>query len=297
MKRMLVSIALLTFSAGAWSQQTVTELNWKDRAPGDLPRGAATLMLSGREALKIENTADAPLQLSLWTIPQPKIAAQMYAVMGEIRYDAVQGEGFLEMWSYFPPARVGMPEGQYFSRTLGDSGEMGKISGTSDWRRFSLPFNSAGASGPPSRLQINLILRGRGTVYLGPLKLAQYSGAKPALDGGPANAWWSDRTAGLIGGIAGSILGCLGGLVGVLCSMGKGRGLVIALLKLQIGLGILCGVAGIVALAQHQRYGVYYPLLLGTAILLLVCPRALSTARTRYHEQELRRMQSLDVSG
>jgi hypothetical protein len=297
MKLIFNFIALLTFSAAAWSQTTITEFKWNDPAQTGLPRGAAPILLDGRAALKIENTNNAPLQLSLLTIAKPKISAQMYAVSGEVRYDAVQGDGYLEMWNYFPPVKPGLPEGQYFSRTLGDSGEMGKISGTSDWRPFSLSFNSAGASGPPTKLQINLILRGRGTVYLGPIKLVQYPAAKSGFHDRSSNAWWSDRTAALVGGLGGIIFGCLGGLIGTLCGMGKGRGLVIALLRIQIALGVLCGVAGIAAVAQHQPYGVYYPLLLIAVILLAVCGSLLPTVGRRYQELELRRMQSLDVSG
>jgi hypothetical protein len=295
MKPMPSFIALLAFAVPAWSQQIVTEFKWDD--PAGLPHGTTPIMRDGRAALKIENTNDSPLQLSLLTVAKPKIAAQMYAVQGEVRYDAVQGEGFLEMWSYFPPVKPGLPEGEYFSRTLGESGEMGKISGTSDWRPFSLPFDSAGASGPPTRLQINLILRGRGTVYIGPVKLVQYSGAKTAVHGGSANVWWSNQTGALVGGWGGGIIGCLGGLIGVLCSMGKGRGFVLALLRTLTGLGLVLGVAGIAALAQHQPYAVYYPLLLSAVILLAVCPGLLSTVGRRFQERELRRMQSLDASG
>jgi hypothetical protein len=112
-----------------------------------------------------------------------------------------------------------------------------------------------------------------------------------------AHPWWSNRTAALVGGLGGGILGCLGGLIGVLCSMGKGRGFVIALFRIQIGLGVLCGVAGIAALAQHQPYAVWYPLLMIGVILLLICPFMLPIVRRRYQEQELRRIQSLDASG
>jgi hypothetical protein len=297
MKPILGLITYMTFCTAAWSQQTLTEFKWNDLAQATLLHEAVPILLDGRSALKIENTNDTPLQLSLLTIAKPKISAQMYAVQGEVRYTGVHGDGFLEMWNYFPPVKPGLPEGEYFSRTLGESGEMGKISGTSDWRPFSLPFDSTGASGSPTRLQINLVLGGRGMVYLGPVKLVQYPGAKSAFHGGSANAWWSDNTAGLVDGLGGGIIGCLGGLIGVLCSMGKGRGFVIALLRILTGLGIILGVAGITALFQHQPYAVYYPLLLTAVLLLALCPGLLSTAGRRYQERELRRMQSLDASG
>jgi hypothetical protein len=368
MKSMLGFIACLTFSAAAWSQQTVAEYKWKDvtqtaalyhngipiggeennyqlictqldyyqsklqellrtkedqgefvqkvarlkaekkaleeQYPGliaSLWHRAVPVLVDGREALKIENTNDTPLKLTLLTIAKPKISTQMYAVMGEIRYDAVQGDGSLEMWNYFPPGKPGLPEREFLSQPMGKSGIMGKIRGTSDWRPFSLGFCGIGASEPPTRLQINLIFWGRGAVYLGPLKLVQYQGGKSSYTISSSNSWWSDRTGSLVGGWGGGIIGCIGGLIGgligVLGSMGKGRGFVIALLKILTGLGLLLSVAGIVALAQRQPYGVWYPLLLTGIILLAVCPRSLLTIGRRHQEQELRRMQALDASG
>jgi RNA polymerase sigma-70 factor (ECF subfamily) len=84
------------------------------------------------------------------------------------------------MWSYFPPIRPGVPEGQYFSRTLGaaGSGPMGQIAGTSSWRTYTLPFDRTGTSAPPSRLQFNIFLPGRGAVYICAPKLTQAVEAK-----------------------------------------------------------------------------------------------------------------------
>jgi hypothetical protein len=112
-----------------------------------------------------------------------------------------------------------------------------------------------------------------------------------------AHPWWSNHTAALVGGLGGGILGCLGGLIGVLGGMGKCRGLVITLLGIMTCLGIILGVAGIAALARHQPYAVWYPLLMIGILLLVICPFLLPVVRRRYQELELRRMQSLDASG
>jgi len=139
---------------------------------GHLLAGKA-VQVDGRWALKIENTNDAPLQLTLFTIDSPPITSMNYAVSGEIKYEGVQGEGYLEMWNTFPPLEAGAAEAKAFSRTLDTSGPMGKISGTSNWRSFSLPFNRTGSASPPTRLEINVILPGRGVVFIGPLSLVQ----------------------------------------------------------------------------------------------------------------------------
>jgi hypothetical protein len=123
------------------------------------------------------------------------------------------------------------------------------------------------------------------------------AGKKVWFYGRTDHPWWSNRAAGLVGGWGGGIIGCLGGLIGVLCGRGKGRDWVIALMKTQIGLGILFGVTGVVALAQHQPYAVWYPLLLGGFLLVTLYSFSLSTVGRRYQELELRRMQALDASG
>ena len=53
------------------------------------------------------------------TILQPKITTDFYAVTGEVRYDNVEGDGFLEMWNHFGETAA------YFSRTLGITGPLG----------------------------------------------------------------------------------------------------------------------------------------------------------------------------
>jgi hypothetical protein len=135
--------------------------------------GGTPLKMDGRTVLKIENTNEAPLQVTLFRIEKPPIASATYAILGEIRYENVQGNAYLEMWNYFPPVSSGLPEGQYFSRTLGEagSGPVGRISGTSSWRPFSLTFDRSGTTNLPTRLEINIFLPARGVVWLGSPRL------------------------------------------------------------------------------------------------------------------------------
>lgn len=175
MKKLIQIAALLWLVSNASAQQTLANYDWPDLEHHHQLRGGRVVSLNGESVLKLENTNDTPLQVQLFSISKPSLSTNtVYAITGQVKYDNVQGVGYVEMWNFFPPVKPGMPEGQYFSRTLGDSGELGKITGTSDWRNFSLPFNPAGASGPPVRLKINLILPGRGTVYLSPVKLVKY---------------------------------------------------------------------------------------------------------------------------
>jgi hypothetical protein len=297
LKSLIASIiALLSLCEAGWSQKTLAEYDWKDLAQKGALSAAAPASVEAGGSLKVANTNDGPLQVTLLTIKNPTISAAVYAITGKVKYESVQGEGFLEMWNYFPPAKPGLPEEKYFSRTLDDSGPMGKITDSSDWREFELPFDRTGTSNAPVMLQFNLVLKGHGTVYLGPLKLVEYPGAKSAGAMFPG-AWWSDTAARWWGGLGGGLIGCLGSLTAWLAYKGKARRFVVAVLASLTGLGVLCGVAALVALAGGQPYAVWFPLLLGAVLLLSICPYRLREYQKKYEELELRRMTSLDASG
>ena len=254
----------------------VVEGQYRFVAAGQAPTTAEAPFSS----LKIDGGAGAPVTVAI--IERPAINGQRYAVTGQVRYEEVDGTGYLEMWSHFPDGA------QYFSRTLGDVGPMMKLQGTSGWRRFTLPFDATGAP-LPTRLVVNVVLPGRGVVYLGPLRLVD-----DIPDAGGASGSL-DRAAGLIGGVAGSLVGCLGALIGVLASRGRAKRFVAtAIVSLAIG-GALAFAAGVVALSRSQPYAVYYPLLL-IGFLAVVIPLGLRPSiRRRYEEIELRRMRARDL--
>ena len=69
---------------------------------------------------------------------------------------------------------------------------MQKITASSDWREFQLPFylGSDENKGSPTRLAVNLMLPGKGTVYLSDVRLAEQN-ATGAGNGILGGAWWS----------------------------------------------------------------------------------------------------------
>ena len=109
----------------------------------------------GTPALELRATATGPTSFHLVTIDHPQIAGPRYVVSGEVRYQDVEGQGYLEMWTVFPDGQ------RFFSRTLAAQGPLAALHGESSWRRFELPFDISGASQAPSRLEINLVLPGR----------------------------------------------------------------------------------------------------------------------------------------
>lgn len=297
MKSIALLIVWLGSGALGAAQDLIAHYDWKEVARAGEQSGGTPVALDGRSALRIRNTNDTPLQAALLKIQGPPISNSVYAIVGEVKYENVHGHGYLEMWNYFPPARPGLPEGQFFSRTLGESGQMGRLTGTSDWRPFLLPFDRTGVSDPPTRLELNLFLPGPGTVHLSSLKLIQYApgaalAASPRLVG-----WWSERTAGLIGGIGGALLGVLGGLLGSLAARGKARAFVVTTLTALMALGGILAMIGLAALALRQPYAVWFPLILIAVLLLSILPSRLRHYRRQYEELELRRMASMDAAG
>ncbi len=244
------------------------------------------------ECLTIENRAGNGITLTVLTVESPGITESRYAVIGEIRYEEVEGEGYLEMWNLFPDGD------RYYSRTVEHRGPMKSLSGTSDWRRFVLPFNIIEGTQRPEMLIINLVLPGRGTVALSPLRLLQYGTTEDPMEIRQVQTgqWWDDRSAGFVGGIAGSVLGCLGGLIGLLASSAKARGFVLGAMKTMIALGVAALILGGVALTRSQPYLVYYPLLLIGLLSVMVPAFSLPSVRRRYEEAELRKMRAWDAT-
>ncbi len=284
----LFAALLAGFATCKAQDSAATELPLKQlEQAGQLKGGTIVTLPDNTAALKVENAGPDPLQKTLLILEQPKITTDFYKIAGEVRYENVAGDGFLEMWNHFGG-------NAYFSRTMGEHGPMGKLRGTSDWRPFILPFNASGSSGSPGKLVINLHLPGKGVVYLRDLKLIQ---AKVA-DVAPTQsfAWWSDRGAGWIGGICGALIGCLGSFMELRAKRGKSRQFVIWCCRALIGIGAVAAVAGLVALLMKQPYSVWYILLLMGVLCVVIFPIRLRRYQDLYRQMELRRMAAVDAA-
>ena len=112
--------------------------------------------------------------------------------------------------------------------------------------------------------------------------------------GGATHAWWTDRQAGLIGGIAGSVVGVLGGVVGTLAGLGKAKRATLGLVASLTIFGVVCLLAGVVAVVLSQPWTVYYPLLLIGLISTLVFGLNFPMIRRSYAQRELRKMEAMD---
>jgi hypothetical protein len=233
-------------------------------------------------AILLSATAAAPQKTTLRVIDDPRIESLRWSVHGEVRHEGVEGEGYLELNNV-------LPSGTYFSRTLEAQGPMRKLTGTSDWRPFVLPFDATGGA-PPTRLELNVFLPKGGSVEVRNVEVVDGS-----FERGGGGGWISAPMAGGVYGILGAIFGCLAGLLGWLSSRGAPRGIVMSLLAFLLAMCVADVAFALVAqLAGQPGYLVYPPLaggVLGSALLVVLR----RTIVARYRDLELRKMQSMDA--
>ena len=246
----------------------------------------------GQEARTVSFIPGKQFQ-SLLEITDPGISSPVYALKGMIRYENVQGDGYLQMDNHFGA------KGTFVTKSVAPTGPLGKISGTSDWRPFILPFyansgdQSSGAAPTPEKLTLALYLPAAGTVSISDVALYQYASGEDPLQ--PATQWLSNRNVGLLGGIGGGLLGLWGALIGILSGRGKARGFVLYSAHALLVLGIASIIGGGVALASGQPYVVYYPFLLLGVIVVAVTGMLRGRLTARYEQLELKKMQSMDA--
>ena len=273
MKLLVVLLASAVASSTAGAAQTLRSVSWTDLgAAGQLQNGR---VLPGGE-LELQATDGAEATLPIFELQDLRISAPVYALTGEVRYDGLNGRGYLEMWSHFADG------GAYFSRTLGP-GVLAPLEGSSEWRPFVVPFSNRPEAPAPVRLSFGVHHPGGGRVLLRSVSLVQYAAGEDPLRA--KDAWWSARQGGLVGGVAGALVGLLGALIGVLAGSGRARGLVFGALRLMQAIGAAALALGVWALLRSQPYAVCYPPLVIGAVASVV-PLTLTPAlRRRYAGQ------------
>jgi hypothetical protein len=298
----LVGVSLFPAGAGA-AEKLVEKVTW-DAAPerAELEKPIAPGDTAPAVVKVVSDSGEKTVTLKI--IKKPKITSRHYALMGEVKYKDVHGTGYLEMWNSFPNG------GAFFSRTLGNGGPMGSISGSSEWRKFLLPFNST-ENQFPDELTFNVVLGGKGTVWVREVKLVEYPQSATARatgaatqagtrsgwgSGGAEDAWWGPRTGGWIGSIAGVLLGLWGAVVGALVPLGRGRRLISASAWMLGAFGFVVVTAGLVAVSHRQPYEVCYPLVLIGFITAILGTMATVVIKRRFEQNELRKMNALDAA-
>jgi hypothetical protein len=285
---------MVVLTSACSAEETLREIKWSDpNLRGKLTAGEVIEPNADCSfaQLKVQSSQNEKKTFAILTINDPCITTASYALTGQVRYEGVERTGYLEMWNHFPDGKM------YFSRTLGDSGPMQSLAGSSNWRPFTLPFYIGDTTKMrPVNLEFNIVLPGRGTVFLGPLKLVQFEKGESAATSGAKNAWWTDRMGGLVGGITGSVIGAIGFIIGISCWLGIARKLCFSLLGLMFAFGVISLAISLIALIYSQPYAVYYPLLLVGILCVTLPPLSFYTGiKQRYEQIELRKMHAMDM--
>ena len=277
MKKLFKISLLFVFASSAFAQESSAPkekvlhiYDWKNLA--DQIPNSQIISTDGMSVLKVENTNNTPLEISLLAITNTALLKGANTFALEMKYENIGrsnnwagsgwNQGFLpptirsdsavgnlEWVQKYPPAAIG---GDIVTKT-----DWIQFVGTENWDKYERGFGRAPYDNEtmPDELEFKLYLPSSGTVYLRPIKLTKWVSPN-------SNNWWSPEQSGLIGGIGGSIIGCFGGLLGWLVSKGKARKFVLTAITISIVIGILLTIAGLVAAILKQPYSVWYALLL-----------------------------------
>jgi hypothetical protein len=253
--------------------------DWKDLAQQNQLSGGEVISMDEIPTLKIENTNNTPLEVSLLTITNSSLIKKIYYVSCETKYENVEAP-----YRFDANSPIGGSL-KLFCRPvyeLTKPGPIIHILGTSNWTNCTLTVEQSA-----TQIVLKLILpQGNGIVYLRPIKLL-----------GVVGSWWSENEAPWVGGIGGPVIGCFGGLLGWLSGKGKARRLVLAIWKFWIMAGILFLIAAVIALVTGQPFYVSMPLLIFGIVPITVFGILWPTAKKRYDDFEIRRMTSVDTMG
>jgi hypothetical protein len=275
-------------TAPAGTTKTIYTSDWRNSSLATQP-GCQVIVTTGEPILKIVNTNGRTLDVSLLLITNPATIRKADSISVEMKYEDVKAvlvpdtnrirfdpglnfersaSGSLDLLRRMPPPAPGGDESTNESKYA--------IPGSANWRPFEFGAAAGFNEGLPLQLELKLSLPGSGTVYVRPAKVRHFT-----------TAWWSPENVGLIGGIGGSVLGCLGGLMGCLVGSGRARCFVLSMTRGLIGLGIMLTLTGLGAVATGQAYAVWYPCLLIGGILTLVFGVNLYPIKRRYEDLEI----------
>ena len=110
--------------------------------------------------------------------------------------------------------------------------------------------------------------------------------------------WFNPQTAGILGGIIGTVLGSTGALIGCSCGICVRKGwkrFIYTIFILAITVSIVLLVTGVVALCVKQPRHVWYSFLLPGVVGNLVFLGIFPSVRKRFIESEMRKMQARDL--
>lgn len=115
----------------------------------------------GKGSLRI--TADKPTTVRLFETGDIGVDNAKLIYKASLRTEEVKGQVYIEMYCHFPG------QGEFFSRAL-----KSPLSGTNDWTSQETPFFLKKGQ-DPDNIKVNLVIRGKGTVWIDDIRLIKVS--------------------------------------------------------------------------------------------------------------------------
>jgi hypothetical protein len=282
---LIVGALCLLASSCTWGDGTITDIRWQEPRGGPFMNGHVVDGSVHIESGPSGGTFNL-IRFGFSSSVDPATYSDGMAVVGNVRYQDVQGQAYLEMTTYLAGHKVSV------SRTLDDAGEGAVLTGSSDWRRFRLAYTSPSlnsfAPPTPTTVNIALVLPGRGSVDVGSLRVG-------TLTMGPRE-WWSSGIAVRGGAVGSVILIVLAALSTWLIARTRARRFVVSVVVVVVVCGLLLTGLALVASTDHQPPQVVLPPGVLGALLAVTGVFALRAIRHRYAEAELRRMRAMDAA-
>ena len=95
-----------------------------------------------------------PTVLNIGEVATGPVAPATLVFEADVRSEGLSGQAYLELWCHFPG------QGQYFGRGVDST-----VSGSGDWKRLRARFVLQ-AGQQPSKVTLNLVIQGAGTVWI-----------------------------------------------------------------------------------------------------------------------------------
>jgi predicted Ser/Thr protein kinase len=126
-----------------------------------------TISSDGHGSLKI--TVDGPTVVRLFETGPITAENAPLIYQAKLRTEGLGGQAYLEMWCRLPGV------GEFFSRGLNNT-----LTGTADWTTVETPFFLRPGQGRPDNVRLNLVITGKGTVWIDDIRLLKDLSQVPA---------------------------------------------------------------------------------------------------------------------
>ncbi|MFO7889976.1 MAG: hypothetical protein R6V04_06520 [bacterium] len=171
MKKLLIitTLILVLMLGAACSRKSVETVELKHYPVDSLEGIISTSGLSldttvtsdGKGSLKV--TTNKPTTVRLYETGDIEVEDTKLFYQAKLRTENVEGQVYIEMYCHFPG------QGEFFSRAQRSS-----LSGTNNWTSQETPFILKKGQNPDN-IKINLVIKGKGTVWIDDIRLLKAS--------------------------------------------------------------------------------------------------------------------------